>query len=143
VPIRDAFDKAGIKPGGVRPGEIYLVKDERITLPETDLPGRKREKHEYRPVLVIQCEEDTQDPFCVTTIVAPFSHRVKLKRAQDLELSHAETGLDHDSILCLGLVQPILKVELSGKPKGKLSKEGMEKVLAVLARNVGIIGLDF
>lgn len=139
--IRDAFTKAGVKVRAVRPGEIYLVKDERVHIPETRLPGKKREKHEWRPVLIIQCKEDAQDRFCVTTIIAPFSHRVDLKRAQDLELPRAETGLDYDSILRLGLIQPILKVELSDKPEGRLSKERMEEVLTLLARNVGTFEL--
>lgn len=139
--IRDAFKKAGVKARRVRPGEIYLVEDELITIPETRLPGEKREKHEYRPVLVIQCKEDGQDRFCRMTIIAPFSRRIDLKRSQDLELSHDETGLDHDSMLRLGLIQPILKVELSEKPIRRLSKERMEEVLALLARNVGIFEL--
>jgi len=130
-----------VKARRVRPGEIYLVKDECIQIPETRLAGQKRKKHEYRPVLVIQCKEDAQDRICVTTIIAPFSHRVKLKRAQDLELSCQETGLERDSIVRLGLIQPILKVELSGKPKGRLPKERMEEVLALVARNIGIFEL--
>jgi len=136
--LRDAFKKAGVKPRRVRRGEIYLVKDDLIQIPETRLPGQKRKKHEERPVLVIQCKEDAQDHYCYTTIVAPFSHRVKLKRAQDLELSRKETGLDYDSILRLGLIQPILKVDLSEKPIRRLSKTGIQEVLALLARNVGI-----
>lgn len=139
--IRDAFQRIGVKAKRVRPGEVYLVKDELISIPETRLPGEKRERHEYRPVLVIQCEEDAQDRFCRITIIAPFSHRVDLKRTQDLELRHEDTGLDHDSILRLGLIQPILKVELSRKPVGRLSGERVEQVLALVARNVGMLDL--
>lgn len=138
--LRDAFERIGITGKSIERGEIYLISDELISLPEERIPSRpSRIIHEQRPVLILQTNADNSKSLYPVVFVAPFSHRIDLKGEQDYVLKSGQGGLNQDSILHLGLLQPILKTELQGDAIGKLDTLAMNDVDAVLAANLGLI----
>lgn len=47
--------------------------------------------------------------------------------------------MEHDSIVQLGLIQPVLKIALQGNALGKVDDITMKDIDAVLASNLGLI----
>jgi len=140
VSIKNAFSRLGITGRKVQRGEIYLIADDLIVLPETRLPSKPgRELHENRPVLILQTTLDNDDPLYLTILAAPLSHRVGLQDQRDFKLSAGQAGLEHDSIVQLGLTQPVLKIDLQGEALGKVDDITMNDIDAVLAANLGLI----
>ncbi|MCK4402665.1 MAG: type II toxin-antitoxin system PemK/MazF family toxin [Dehalococcoidia bacterium] len=138
--IKNAFSRLGITGRKVQRGEIYLIADDLIVLPETRLPSKPgRELHENRPVLILQTNLDNDDPLYLTILAAPLSHRVDLQDQRDFKLSAGQAGLEHDSIVQLGLTQPVLKIALQGEALGKVDDITMNDIDAVLAANLGLI----
>lgn len=138
--IKNAFSRLGITGRKVQRGEIYLIADDLIVLPETRLPSKLgRELHENRPVLILQTNLDNDDPLYLTILAVPLSHRVDLQDQRDFKLSAGQAGLEHDSIVQLGLTQPVLKIDLQGEALGKVDDITMNDIDAVLAANLGLI----
>jgi len=140
VSIKNAFSRLGITGRKIQCGEVYLVADDLIVLPETRLPSKpEREIHENRPVLIPQTNLDNDDPLYLTILVAPLSRRVDLQDQRDFKLSAGQAVLEHDSIVQLGLIQPVLKIDLQREALGKVDDITMNDIDAVLAANLGLI----
>lgn len=138
--IKNAFSRLGITGRKIQRGEIYLIADALIVLPETRLPSRpERDLHENRLVLILQTDFDNDDPLYPTILVAPLSHRVDLQDQRDFKLSAGQAGLEHDSIVQLGLIQPVLKIDLQGEALSRVDDIAMNDIDAVLAANLGLI----
>lgn len=105
--IKNAFSRLGITGRKVQRGEIYLIADDLIVLPETRLPSKPgRELHENRPVLILQTNLDNDDPLYLTILAAPLSHRVDLQ-GEALGKVDDITMNDIDAVLAanLGLIE--------------------------------------
>jgi len=138
--LRDAFERIGITGKHIERGEIYLVPDELIEFPEERIPSRpSRTIHEQRPVLILQTNADNAEPLYPIVLIAPLSHRVDLQDKRDYKLKAGQGGLKQDSLVHLGLVQPILKTELQGDAIGKLDTLAINDIDAILAANLGLI----
>ncbi len=138
--IKNALRRHGITGRRIQRGEIYWIADDLIVLPETRLPSKPgREPHESRPVLVLQTNFDNDDPLYPIILVAPLSRRVDLQDQRDFKLLAGQAGLEHDSIVQLGLIQPVLKIDLQGEALGKVDDITMDDIDAVLAANLGLI----
>jgi mRNA-degrading endonuclease toxin of MazEF toxin-antitoxin module len=98
-----------------------------------------RTKHERRPVLIVQTDEDNRDVFYPCLLVAPLSSRTDLKSNKDYKLKANQAGLAKESIVHLGLIQPVLKTDLGGEAVGKLDSLTSTDVDAILAANLGLI----
>lgn len=68
----------------------------------------------------------------------PISTKVEYKRETDFLLSKSLSGLKFDSVVIVGLIQPILKSDLQ-KKAGKIDKFTLEKIQRLLLINLGII----
>ena len=138
--IGNSLRQHGIIGRKIQRGEIYLIADDLIVLPETRLPSKpERELHETRPVLILQTNSDNGDPLYPAILVVPLSHRVDLQDQRDFKLSAGQAGLEHDSIVQLGLIQPVLKIDLQEEALGKVDDIAMHDIDAVLAANLGLI----
>ena len=138
--IRNAFSRLGITGRKIQRGQVYLVADDLIILPKTRLPSKpERELHESRPVLIVQTNLDNDDPLHPIILVAPLSRRVDLQDQRNFKLSAGQAGLEHDSIVQLGLAQPVLKIDLQGEALGRVDDITMNDIDAVLAANLGLI----
>lgn len=93
--------------------------------------------HENRPVVVLQTDLDNSNPTYRIVLVAPISHKVQFKDDKDVELTAGQGGLPRNSLVQLGLIQSILKIEL-GTLIGKLDPITMSDIDAVTAANLGL-----
>lgn len=121
-------------------GEVYLVKESAIQFPKERLPAAPLpRRHRRRPVVVLGCDEDNRDPDYPIILVAPLSSRVDLKGRQDFLARAGEAGLRIDSIIMLGLIQPVLRQDLEQKPLGRFGPERMAEITAMLLCNLGVL----
>ncbi len=124
----------------VNRGEVYLVKEAAIQFPKERLPGAPPpRRHRRRPVVVLQCDEDNHDPTYPIVLVAPLSSRVDLKGRQDFLVHAGEAGLHLDSIIMLGLIQPVLRQDLEDNPLGQFDPQRMAEITAMLLCNLGVL----
>ncbi len=137
--IRHAFGKAGIvRPGAIRWGGIYAMRDDLIVFPEDRLPGARKTPHEYRSILVLQCQTDCDDPNLRTVLIAPLSTKKRIRERFDHELAAGTGNLRSDTLVKLAMVQPVLKVDLEPfRMVGDLPMETMRDIITVLLANVG------
>lgn len=92
-------------------GSVWKVVDDEVVIPYEDRLGT-RKLHAERWVVVISNNEENYHPLCPVVTVAPLSHRVELKRHNDLDLSSQGDSVKVDCLLQLKLSQPIIKKEL-------------------------------
>ncbi len=125
--------KRMIKPLQIRRGEIYLAQ--LFEFPHEDDTAVGKE----RPVLIVQNDEDNDNPHYPFVIVAPVSTK-KLDRIykQDVALKAGECGLASDSKILLGILRTILKSDLIRR-LGKLNKQRLEEVNIKLFRELGFL----
>jgi len=95
-------------------------------------------KHKFRSVVILSAEEDCQDPTHITLLVAPLSTKTKIKKRTDFLIKKEQGKLKEDSVVRLGIIFPILKVDLI-KRESSLPIEIFEKLQAVLLANLGIM----
>ncbi|MCL6480053.1 MAG: type II toxin-antitoxin system PemK/MazF family toxin [Peptococcaceae bacterium] len=120
-----------------RQGEIFLVKDELINIPDTFLDLRGRAYHRRRPVVILYDIPSNINPNSYTVIAAPASHRTDMKRETDLICPKSEGGFKQDSIIRLGLIQPFLKIDLEG-PVGRLPEKQLLDLVALMLYLLGV-----
>lgn len=138
--MEDAFKRAGITGKKIKRGEIYLFSDKWIVLPKTRIPSQPpRIEHPERLVLILQSDSDNDDVSYPIILIAPLSHRTDLKDDKDYELHKGDGGIWMDSLVQLGLIQPVLKIELIGNPIGELDTVTMNEINAIIAANLGLI----
>ena len=118
-------------------GEIFLIKDELVNIPDTVLDLKGRVYHSRRPVVILYDTPSNANPNSYTVIAAPVSHRTDLKRETDLICSKNEKGFKKDSIIRLGLIQPFLKIDLDG-PVGCLPDEQLINLVALMLYLMGV-----
>ncbi len=131
--IADQLKKTGIVKVG--PGEIWTVKDSVVVFPE-ERAGQKRTKHDRRFVLVLSNDWICAALDCPCVLVAILSHLVNFKSTAEIYLNKTATnGLDCDSRILLGHIQPLLKNELENR-MGKLSNLEWDEVLRKIYWNI-------
>lgn len=130
--------EAGIVGRRIERGEIYVIADAIIRFPQDRLPNSNRTTHQTRMVLVLQCNQDNQNPSYRQLLVAPLSHKTEYQDATHYLLHKGQGGLNQDSLVMLDLVQSLLKIELSDR-MGKVDTLTMTEIDAVLAANLGLI----
>lgn len=111
-------------------GDIWLAK-------EFLFPYEKYGKE--RPVLILQNNEDNTNPHYPTIYVAPITTRLPTKQyPTDFLVQVGEGGLDQDSRILLGQVQPFLKANLT-KKLGRIKEPTLKEIGAILLMNLGFI----
>ncbi|MFQ5431982.1 MAG: type II toxin-antitoxin system PemK/MazF family toxin [Nitrospinota bacterium] len=114
--------------------DIFLTKDSAIDFPE----GGERTKHDYRPVLILQCDEDCKNAIPSTVIVAPLSHKIDNIRSWEYLIPKGDSGLKEDSVVRLAHIQPVRKSDLV-KKTGEVGPAHMQYIEQALLENLGII----
>ncbi|MDI6706672.1 MAG: type II toxin-antitoxin system PemK/MazF family toxin [Bacillota bacterium] len=120
-------------------GEIYFIKDELVSIPDADRVENGRDIHEGRRVVIIHNHEQNNNKLCPIVTIAPFSHRIDLKRPHDLivTLEDVEGGLKVDSLIRLSLMQPVLKIDME-RCIGSLKDYKVEELIAMQIEMLGI-----
>ena len=135
--IEKALHDAGITEKVIKRGDVWVISDELIIFPEERLPKGKRTKHNERPALILSCEEDLTSIRPLTAIISPLS-TVKIKAVTDFILSAGTGGLLEDSVARLGLIQPILKIDLNRK-LGTIGSDILDQIMTVVLCNLGVL----
>lgn len=135
--IEKALEDAGISGETIKRGDIWIISDSIITFPTERLPRSKRTHHEKRPVLVLSCDEDLAKVRPLTALISPVS-TVKDKAVTDYMLPAGTAGLKEDSMIRLGLIQPILKIDLKERI-GNLEPSILDQIMTVLLCNIGVL----
>lgn len=117
-------------------GEIYTIKDHLIAIPDADV--QDRQIHFARPVIILHETPLNSVPTFPTVMVVPLAHEISWKRACDLQLEPDEGSVVKTCLARLGLVQPVLKVDLHEK-KGKLTLDQIKDLLTLQAFLHGLI----
>lgn len=114
-----------------RQGEIWVAKDEVVSIPDSEITGRT--VHATRPVVILSDYEDNFNPDYPMVLVAPmcsWNPPVTTKELSDVEVK-PEDGVRRHSLVRVGLIQPILKVYLE-RQVGELCVDALNRVLATL-----------
>lgn len=135
--IEKALEDAGIFGEIIKRGDIWIISDSIVTFPTDRLPKSKRTTHEKRPVLVLSCDEDLAKVRPLTALISPVS-TVKDKAATDFMLPAGTAGLKEDSMVRLGLIQPILKIDLKERI-GNVEPTILDQIMTVLLCNLGVL----
>lgn len=118
-------------------GQVYLIDDRLVSIPDADRVQGGRTFHPTRRVVIIQNNATNYTTF-PTVHVAPLTSRVDTKRRWDVELvPEREPAIDKPVLVRISLAQPILRADL-GECLGSLSDEKQAEVLVVLAEFFGI-----
>lgn len=137
--IAEAFEKAGIVSCKIQAGDLWTVHDDIITFPEDRLPTAKKTPHEHRTVAILSCKEDCEDPTHLNVLITPLSTKTDIKHKTDFLLKKGISGLRENSYVRLGLIQPVLKMDLIEPKIGTLEKDTWDSIITVLLANVGAI----
>lgn len=113
----------------IKRGEVYLARFEFVHTKES----------KTRPVLVIQCDEDNQNPNYPFVIIAPTTTK-KTNRIykQDIFLARDASPLQKDSKVLLGAISVLMKTSLE-KRVGKVDENVMIEMDVKLARLMGLL----
>lgn len=132
--LRAALKSAGASGLNVGPGDVCLVDDTQVVIPET--PEEKRKYHDNgRTCLLLSNQEMCKTVSFPIFSIAPISHLLHLKESCDLKiLPNPQNGLQQPSLIMLGHIQPVRKVDIF-KKIGTLSDQEFERVLAHILSN--------
>lgn len=132
--ISDAFKKIGIGKIKVVAGGVYLLRDEIVRIPDSEIAGN-RTKHEFRTVVVLSNQTICNSIACPVVTIVPLSHTLTPRAETDLIIGRSEgNGLDHDSRLMFGYMQALLKSDLE-KHLGQLDDADWEHVMGKIVWN--------
>ena len=129
--LRDALKSAGASKLSIAPGDVCLVEDESVVLPQT--PPDKRTLHPNgRTCVVLTNPRLSKRATYPIVSIAPTSSQLHLKDEADFPLSATrENGLDKDCLVMLGHIQPVRKSDLF-KKIGTLSNKNWDDLCAHL-----------
>jgi len=129
--LSDALKRAGL---GISPGDVWLVDDRAVVIPET--PPEKRTIHAAgRTCVVLSNETICKSIHCPTISIAPTTHYTGSKTEADYVIKKSgQNGLDLDSCAMLGHIQPVVKTRLKTKI-GILSLDDWENIIAKILWN--------
>jgi len=87
----------------------------------------------------LQNDEDNTNPYYPTIYLAPITTKLPTKQyPTDFLVQDGEGGLDQNSRILLGQVQPFLKVNLT-KKLGRIKELTLKKIGSILLMNLGFI----
>jgi mRNA-degrading endonuclease toxin of MazEF toxin-antitoxin module len=129
--LRDALKSAGASKLSIGPGDVCIVADESVVLPQT--PDDKRVLHpEGRTCIVLTNSRLSKRVTYPIVSIAPTSSQLHLKDEADFPLSATgENGLHKDCLIMLGHIQPVRKTDLF-KKIGTLSSVDWDDLCAHL-----------
>lgn len=129
--LRDALKAAGASKVIFTQGDVCLVEDESVVMPQT--PEGKRKYHpDGRTCVVLTNPRLSERPTYPIVSIAPTSTRIDLKEESDFPLTgNQNNGLHKDCLVMLGHIQPVRKSDIF-KRIGKLSGDEWDALCAHL-----------
>lgn len=119
-------------------GEVYLVNDRLVSIPDADRVQDGRSFHETRRVVIVQNNTNTNYTTFPVVLVAPLTSRIETKRRYDIELfPEEEEAINKPVLIRLGLIQPILRADL-GECLGTLTRPKQAEIMQAIKEIFGI-----
>lgn len=116
----------------IRRGDVYVAQF-------AEFPHEKEVRGKERPVVLVQNDEDNENPAYPLVVVVPVStQKVDRVYKQDVVLPRGTGGLHEDSKALVGIVRTIQKGDLM-KKLGHLSGEKLEELNLKLLRQMGFL----
>jgi mRNA interferase MazF len=116
----------------IRRGDVYVAQF-------GVFPHEKEAEGKERPVVIVQNDEDNEDPVYPLVVVVPVStQKVDRVYKQDVPLLRGMGGLSEDSKALVGIVRTIQKADLV-KKLGHLPKGKIEEINLKLLRQMGFL----
>ncbi len=112
--LADQLKQAGITSKQIQQFDVFSVPDDVINFPEERL-GKTRTKHPMRLVIILQNDQDNNDPTIKIATIAPLSTSKDYHRLDYLLKKLDHPFLRDDSYIRVRHIQPILKNDLSKK----------------------------
>ncbi len=113
--LGDVLKHAGVSKFDGQCGDVYLVEDSDVVIPERKEGDRKYHPH-GRTCVVLSNNIFCEDPLYPIVSIAPTTHRVDLKDAADFPVEPSpENGLKSESLVLLGHIQSVRKASLFKK----------------------------
>lgn len=117
-------------------GDLFIVDDSLVSIPQSDrIPGC-RTIHPERWVVVVSNNSENHHPLCPVVTVIPLSHRTDLKRLYDVELFCDKDNVKVNCLTQTKLMQPMLKKDL-GKHKGTISPDKQAELYMAISNVFG------
>jgi mRNA interferase MazF len=115
-------------------GGVYLLRDDSISLPDSD-PSGNRTKHNFRTVILLSNQNICNSSACPVVTIAPLSSKLNPRAETDLIIARTpENGLDRDSRVMFGYIQPICKDEFD-RQIGRLDDSQWDQIMAKIVWN--------
>jgi len=129
--LRSALKSAGASKLSFTQGDVCLVEDESVVMPQT--PEGKRIIHPHGRTCIILSNPHLSKRVTYPIVsIAPTSSQVDLKEEADFPLSaNPANGLDKDCLVMLGHIQPVKKLDVFRKI-GELSDSEWDGLCAHL-----------
>ena len=129
--LRDALKSVGASKLSIAPGDVCIVDDKSVVLPQT--PDDKRTLHpDGRTCIVLTNSRLSKRVTYPIVSIAPTSSQIHLKDEADFPLSASQgNGLHKDCLVMLGHIQPVRKKDLF-KNIGVLSSNEWDDLCAHL-----------
>ena len=119
----------------VRTGDVYLVRDERISL----LPDSDRNIHsERRPFVILSNNQKNSQQNWPVVLGCPISSSTKYRTEYDFKLGHGEAGVTKKCWITVPALQRLLKEDLEDK-QGALDASQLEEVQAAVLDYMGLL----
>lgn len=116
----------------IRRGDVYVAQF-------GVFPHEREAEGKERPVVIVQNDEDNENPAYPVVVVVPVStQKVNRVYKQDVVLPRGMSGLSEDSKALVGIVRTIEKADVV-KKLGHLPKGKMEEVNLKLLRQMGFL----
>jgi mRNA-degrading endonuclease toxin of MazEF toxin-antitoxin module len=126
--LKDELTAAGLSRLNISPGDVFIADDKAVVIPRS-VKSSPRKYHEVRTCVVMSNNVLCSDLSYPIVSIAPTTHLVNLKTQADFPiLPNKGNGLDLPSLVMLGHIQPVRKVDLRRKI-GSLSLDEWERLL--------------
>ncbi len=118
-------------------GEIWILRDNLISLLPSDRVVNRRNMHSSRPVLVVQNCLENNDEESLLIRVAPMSTTIRFEQKFDIRLHPATDGVKDECMAQVQLTQPILKKDMERKV-GMISDDKKQEIAAAKLELLGV-----
>lgn len=129
--IQEKFKQLNLSSQSFQAGGIYMTKDNCVLF-----PGRNKIEDKPRMVVVLGRESDLNDPLMPIVSCAPIT-TVLNETTQCMPIDAGDGNLDKPSLIKAGMIQPILKTDLSYQV-GTINPETLTKLKATVFMNLGL-----
>ena len=116
-------------------GGVYLLRDSAIRIPDSE-KGKARRKHDFRVVILLSNQTVCNSSACPVVTIVPLSSKLEPRAETDQIIGRStKNGLDRDSRIMFGYMQPIMKDEFE-RYIGEIEQGDWDRIMAKIVWNL-------